>query len=134
METTLGFWAGWQGYHLGLSKQTQDMVDEVTKVPLCPGRSVLSDELCDDLNNLIHREIPKEFWSNLEEVEEGLKKEELWRNIFTFCDNCSKRKACENQIRTNNINTAFQSSDIPSIPEPGVPEDILHNPVKSGHP
>ena len=136
-EGMFGFWAGWRGYHMGLSMQTQDMVEEITKIPLVEGRSIISDELCHDLNTLIHDEIPKVFWKNLDvnknnSYEDGLKHEETWRNIIKFCDNCSKRKVYEDMIRNrngritkNNIEEEEEEDDHVLIPSPGVPEDIV---------
>ena len=128
----LGFWVGYRGYHLGLSNHADEMVEEITKLPLCEGRSIVSDEVCPDLTKLINHDIPAEFWENLEGEDgsgnDGLENTTTWLNILKFCDNCVKRKVYEDKIRKKQM---MQGTDEPVvIPHPGVPEDILESSTK----
>lgn len=119
-----GFWAGWRGYHMTISNKAQEMVDDITTIPLCEGRSVVADELCNDLTNLIQNEIPHAFWKNLDlQSHESLQNESTWRHIMTFCDNCTKRKLYEEQIRKK---MKLRDDEPIIVPPPGIPKtDIV---------
>lgn len=126
-EGMLGFWVGWKGYHLGLSKQADEMVEEITKLPLVEGRSIVSDEVCPDITKLIRHDIPPAFWKNLEGKDDGngdgMENTATWLNIQKFRDNCAKRKMYEDNLRANQM---IQNKDEAIIiPHPGVPEDIF---------
>eukprot|EP00551_Chaetoceros_affinis_P011658 CAMPEP_0203665738 /NCGR_PEP_ID=MMETSP0090-20130426/2903_1 /ASSEMBLY_ACC=CAM_ASM_001088 /TAXON_ID=426623 /ORGANISM="Chaetoceros affinis, Strain CCMP159" /LENGTH=253 /DNA_ID=CAMNT_0050529399 /DNA_START=100 /DNA_END=861 /DNA_ORIENTATION=- len=120
-EGMIGFWAGWRGYHVAASMQGEDVIEDITNIPLTQGRSITSDEICSELSNLVRNEIPNEFWQNLEQ-EDNLKHESSWRNIIRFSDNCIKRKAFEDILRAKN---GIKDNEPVIIPPPGVPEDIL---------
>ncbi len=119
-EGMIGFWAGWRGYHMAASMQAKDVIEEVTNIPLCPGRSIVSDIMCNDMNNLVKNEIPKEFWLNLEQ-EGSLRNETAWQNIIQFSENCTKRKAFEDIVRTD---MGLKDEEPVIIPSPGVPKNI----------
>ena len=110
------FWASWRGYNLAASMQTQDMTDEVTKLPLIQGRSIVAEEVCDDIINFVNHEIPPEFWKNLH-VDGALSNATTWQQIIRFSDNCVRRKQFENDIRRRQ----GKKDDTPiSIPAPGI--------------
>ena len=44
-ELSFGAWAGWRGYSI-LSSQNNQSYDEIAKIPLCAGRSRVSDKVC----------------------------------------------------------------------------------------
>mmetsp|Transcript_11696 Transcript_11696/g.13008 ORF Transcript_11696/g.13008 Transcript_11696/m.13008 type:complete len:120 (-) Transcript_11696:107-466(-) len=116
------FWAGWRGYHLTTSIQTEDVVEDIVAIPLCEGRSVVSDEICGDLITLVNHTISTDFWKNLDEENDNiLHHEEIWKNVLKFIGNCEKRKAYEDVVRQRN-NTSSEDSVV--IPSPGVPDNF----------
>ena len=120
-EGMVGFWAGWRGYHMAASMQAKDVMEDVTNIPLSQGRSIVSDEICSEVNDLVINEIPKEFWRNLDQ-EGNLQNEIAWRNIIRFSENCIKRKAFEKKIRTE---TGVADEEPVVIPPPGIPKNYL---------
>ena len=111
-ESLFAAWAGWRGYSI-LSQQNANSYEEIAKIPLLPGRSVLSDRLCDDIIKLAHREIPPDFWSNLDLEEDGLKDRKRWQAVRDFGDNCARRRAFEAGFRRDHGLKPDDSVDIP---------------------
>lgn len=87
-------------------------------IPLVEGRSVISDELCDDAISTYYQ-TPKEIWTkNRESNDPNATTLQL---IQTFVKNCEKRSAFENTLKKQHQ----LSPDEPvSIPSPGVPRDF----------
>ena len=112
-ESLFATWAGWRGYSI-LSQQNANSYEEIAKIPLVPGRSVLSDRLCDDFINLSHREIPPDFWSNLDLGEDsGLKDRKRWQAVRDFGNNCAIRRSYEASFRRDHGLKSDASVEIP---------------------
>lgn len=123
-EASFGAWAGWRGYNI-MSSQNKSSYEELARVPLCAGRSSVSDHVCPDMVNLIHKEIPPAFWKNLDDPEESglrLKDPLRWQSARGFANNCIKRNVFEESYRKQN---GFSPRAPVNIPEGGVPDDIL---------
>lgn len=121
-ELSFGAWAGWRGYSI-LSSQNNQSYDEIAKIPLCTGRSRVSDKVCPEIVNLVHKEIPPPFWSNLDDGDEcKLKDPNRWRAVRSFADNCIKRNVFEESYRKQH---GLKSEAVVVVQECGVPGDIL---------
>lgn len=121
-EASLGAWAGWRGYTIKSSQDTNSF-EEIAKIPLCAGRSAVSEKVCPDWVNLVRKEIDRSFWNNLNDGEEcRLKDPQRWRSVRDFADNCIKRKVFEDSYRKKNGLSPGAAVD---VPEGGVPVDIL---------
>ena len=128
-EVSFGAWAGWRGYNILSSQNNNSSYDEIAKIPLCEGRSKISEAVCPEWVDLVHREIPKPFWQNLDEKEESkLKDPKRWTAVLSFADNCIKRKVYEDSYRTQH---ELKSGVPVDVPKGGVPEDILLSVSKS---
>jgi hypothetical protein len=114
---------GWRVGYMKMSSQNANSYDEIAKIPLCSGRSSVSDKACPDLVDLVHKEIPQTFWENLNnKEEERLLDPQQWQAVREFADNCIKRKIFEESYRKQNGLSPQAAVD---IPEGGIPNDIL---------
>lgn len=87
--------------------------------------SSISDKVCTEWINLVHNEIPSQFWQNLDSPHgTPLQEESRWRSIREFADNCVKRKAFEDAYRKE-LGLEDDASVAVVVPEGGVPKDIL---------
>ena len=73
----------------------------VAEIPLCKGRSRISEALCPEWIHITTNQIPADFWKVLEDGD-GLRDEQTWRAIQQFSRNCIKRQAFEDYIRKKN--------------------------------
>ncbi len=110
------FWASWRGYNVAASMQANDLADDVTNLPLCEGRSIVCEELCPNLIELVNDQIPTEFWRNMDE-EGTLQNHDRWQHILKFSENCKKRRNYEDIIRKQQ---GLKDDEAVVIPEPGV--------------
>ena len=115
-EGTFTFWAGWRAYHAALSIQSNDMYHELASIPLCRGKSHVSDTICLDWIQLTNNTIPSEFWDHMKQEQTDLKHPNTLKAIYTFSQNCLKRKKIESLISI--------SEDRGYIPIP-VPPNVL---------
>ncbi len=120
-ESTFAFWASWRGYNVAASMKANNLSDEITKLPLCEGKSIVSEEFCPDLVNIVNDQIPPEFWKNMED-EDTLQNHEYWKHILSFSANCQKRKKYEDIIRHREGGSPDTKGI--SIPAPGVPDNL----------
>lgn len=121
-EASFGAWAGWRGYNI-VSAQNKNSYEEISKIPLCAGMSSVSENVCPDFVSLVHKEIPRAFWSHLDDGEDTqMKDPQRWQSVRDFADNCIKRKVYEDSYRKQNGLDPGISVD---IPKGGVPENIL---------
>lgn len=134
-EGTFGFWAAYRGYHLAVSMRSEDIYEDIVNIPLCEGRSIVSDSLCDEFADLIHYKIPPDFWKNLDrdrqdggEAYQKLSNEEFFRGILQFEGSCNKRKAMEKAIRRRH---GLSDSEPVSIPAPGVSKELSEDEIKA---
>ena len=84
--------------------------------------SVISDRVCTEWVDLVHRQIPTLFWQNLDASPCILQDEARWRSVREFADNCVKRRAFEDEIRKSR---GMKGEEDVVVPEGGVPKDIL---------
>lgn len=124
-EASFGAWAGWRGYNI-MSSTNASSYEEIARLPLCAGRSLVSETMCPEWINLVHKEIPPSFWQNLEDCDnEGgckLKDPQRWRAVRDFANNCIKRNVYEESYRKRN---GLGSGMPVDIPKGGVPDDVL---------
>ena len=106
-----------------ISSQNSSSYDEIAKIPLCAGRSAVSEKVCPDWISLVHNEIPPAFWKNLDDGDYcRLKDPNRWKAVRDFAHNCINRKVFEDSYRKQN---GFSPETAVDVPEGGVPHDIL---------
>jgi len=107
------------------------LMTEMAEIPLVSGRSLISDELCDDFIH-VYKGIPKKTWKKYEGKSEALDA------ITGFVMNCMRRKVVEREIMEQNRTFGMadehehgggrhtRSGDElhVEIPSPGVSRDI----------
>jgi len=127
-EGTVGFWSAYRGYQLAVTLRSDDVYDDIVSLPMCEGKSIVSDTICDEWSKLIKYKVSPDFWKNMNGTEaEGAKKlnsQEYFNGVLEFELACKKRKAFEEIIRLREGKQ--QPNDDPvAIPSPGVPNNIL---------
>jgi len=121
-EAAIGAWSGWRGYNI-ISSQNENSYEEIAKLPLCEGRSSVSDKVCPDWVNLVYKEIQPPFWRNLDDGDDcKMRDPQRWRSTRDFADNCIKRKVFEDSYRKQK---GLSPGVAVEVPEGGVPADIL---------
>lgn len=103
------------------------LMNDLANIPLVEGKSIVSEELCDDFID-VYRHIPKKTWDKYSGNSEPLDA------ITLFVRNCLKRRAVENQILQEKKSfSMFEGNDTdgladfdshPPIPSPGVSTEI----------
>lgn len=109
------------------------LMDDMSKIPLVEGRSLISDELCDDFID-VYRGIPKKTWDTYQGKSDALDA------ISGFVMNCMRRQVVEKEIleqrRRFGMTTMEDEDGDPDvvgqeqtrrhveIPSPGVSSDI----------
>jgi hypothetical protein len=111
-------WAGFRAYDFA-SQQSTSSYTTISQIPLCKGRSQISEALCPEWVDITNNKIPSEFW---EAHQTGnLRDEKTWTAFRQFSLNCQKRHALEEQIRKEER----IASDSPVNLTKRVPENIL---------
>jgi hypothetical protein len=107
-------------YYTDRAKLMKDLSD----IPLVEGRSLVSEELCDDFVD-VYKSIPKKVWDKYDGQSEPLDA------IGQFVKNCLRRKAMEKELLAERGQSGSSSFDIDvdkskhvEIPSPGVPRDL----------
>mmetsp|Transcript_43568 Transcript_43568/g.105646 ORF Transcript_43568/g.105646 Transcript_43568/m.105646 type:complete len:287 (-) Transcript_43568:1647-2507(-) len=96
VEGMFSLWVGFRCYDYS-SHQSQSTWQAVADIPLCQGRSRVSDALCPDWVETTHKEVPTEFW---DAVSDGTVRDpQTWNAIRSFSMNCERRWQIERQIR-----------------------------------
>ena len=96
VEGIFSLWVGFRCYDYS-SHQFQRSWQAVADIPLCQGRSRVSDALCPDWVETTHNKVPTEFW---DAVSEGtVRDQQTWNVIRTFSMNCERRWESERRIR-----------------------------------
>ncbi|KAL3817628.1 hypothetical protein ACHAXA_011716 [Cyclostephanos tholiformis] len=114
---------GWRVGYSKVSSQNANSYEEIAKIPLCSGRSSISDKACPDLVDLVHNEMPPLFWENLDNKKENrLQDPQRWQAIRTFADNCIRRKMFEEYYRKQN---GLNPQAVVDIPRGGVPNHTV---------
>lgn len=127
-EGTVGFWSAYRGYQLAVTLRSDDVYDDIVSLPMCEGKSIVSDTICDEWSKLIKYKVSPDFWKNMNGTEaEGAKKlnsQEYFNGVLEFELACKKRKAFEEIIRLRE-GKQQPNDDAVAIPSPGVPNNIL---------
>lgn len=125
-EGTVGFWSAYRGYQLAVSLRSDDVYNDMVSLPMCEGKSIASDTICEEWHKLIKYKVSPDFWKNMNGTEaEGAKQlnnEEFFKGVFEFDAACRKRKAFEDVVR---LREGKEPTETVSIPSPGVPNNIL---------
>lgn len=79
------------------SHQPTDSVDAIAALPLCRGRSKISEALCPGWIDVTKKQIPGAYWNALEDGR--LRDERTWKAIHEFSSNCERRLASEGALR-----------------------------------
>ena len=96
VEGMFSLWAGFRCYDYS-SHRSQRTWQAVADIPLCQGRSRVSDALCAEWVETTHNKVPAEFW---DAVTEGtVRDQQTWNAIRTFSMNCERRWEVERRIR-----------------------------------
>lgn len=111
VEGAFSIWAGNRAYHLAV-RQSEDTYDLIAKVPLCAGRSLISEKMCSEFMDITNNQIPQAFWQNLNKG--NLRDEQEWKAIRQFSINCARRQRYEAHIRkTEGITNHDKSISLP---------------------
>ena len=121
-EAALSGLVGWRVGYSKMSSQNANSYEEIAKIPLCSGRSSVSDKACPDLVDLVHNEIPHTFWETYDKEGSRLQDHQRWQAVRAFADNCVKRRVFEEYYRNQNGLSPEAAVD---IPKGGVPNDAL---------
>ncbi|KAL3772258.1 hypothetical protein ACHAWU_005309 [Discostella pseudostelligera] len=117
---------------------TEKMMKQFSDIPLLPGRSILSEELCDEFTNEF-RKFDRRVWDeknrHVGDVGVGGGPVDFRSTIQTFVTNCRRRHLYEEELRKEGGQggggmMSDYSGDYPNdepviIPPPGVPSDIF---------
>lgn len=129
IEGTFSFWIGNRVYQYQ-SNNSAGAYDTLVKIPLCSGRSIISDSVCPQWVDITARQIPRPFWKNLDEnyysTEAGvggLPDEQAWRSILNFSNNCIKRGAHERKLKQDQKVSSDASTHI--LLSTDVPDDVV---------
>jgi hypothetical protein len=96
VEGGFSFWVGSRA-HRYQAKKSESSYNTVANIPLCSGKGIIADGICDEWIDITTQKIPKKFWKNLQ-MKDALNDEKTWRAIARFSNNCVKRRAYERQI------------------------------------
>eukprot|EP00559_Dactyliosolen_fragilissimus_P009664 CAMPEP_0184873372 /NCGR_PEP_ID=MMETSP0580-20130426/41807_1 /TAXON_ID=1118495 /ORGANISM="Dactyliosolen fragilissimus" /LENGTH=403 /DNA_ID=CAMNT_0027376273 /DNA_START=1133 /DNA_END=2344 /DNA_ORIENTATION=- len=126
-------------YSSAIFMDKSKFMKDLSEIPLVEGRSIISDELCEDFID-VYKSIPQKTWKKFEgegdasvddvvDVQEGEK--EVLEAIGNFVRNCLRRQMYEEELRREEVSqsewdssASRHSSSIPiDIPHPGVPPD-----------
>ena len=121
-EGTVGFWSAYRGYQLAVSLRSDDVYHDMVSLPMCEGKSIASDTICEEWHKLIKYKVSPDFWKNMNGTEaEGAKQlnnQEFFQGVLEFDAACKKRKAFEDVVR---LREGKEPNETVSIPSPGVP-------------
>lgn len=98
MEGGFSFWVANRGYHYHSKNNSNGAYETLAKIPLCCGRSVIAESVCEEWVDITTKQIPRMFWKNLE-IKDELHDEWAWRAILNFSNNCVKRGAYQRQLK-----------------------------------
>lgn len=92
------------------------LFEAAADVPLVPGRSAVSEVLCEDFV-ANYKKIPKRVWTN-----NSVEGDDVTMNLKRFIDNCRRRQQVERQLRSDAM---LDRHEPVAIPHPGVPRDLI---------
>eukprot|EP00980_Cylindrotheca_fusiformis_P013048 scaffold3267_cov140-Cylindrotheca_fusiformis.AAC.10 len=112
----------------------QKIKQELTDLPLVPGKSLVSDALCPDLTaewqKVVEEQNPayRRLLAQNQDTPLGL----YMNGIKHFCENCQRRAYREQELRQEQ---GLSSKDPVEIPHPGIPRDaprLIQKPSENG--
>jgi hypothetical protein len=111
VEGMFSLCAGYRFYEYA-SHHSEAGWEAVSEIPLCRGRSRISEALCPEWIETTNTQIPPQFWQALDNGK--LRDERTWNTIRTFSINCERRQFAEDRLqREGSIST-----DLPvALPE-----------------
>jgi hypothetical protein len=110
IEGMFSLWAGFRCYDYA-SHRSQGSWEVVSQLPLCKGRSRISEALCPQWVEITNSEIPDQFWKALEE--DKLRDKQTWKAIYSFSKNCERRWAAEKLLRKDLLLTDSEPVVLP---------------------
>mmetsp|Transcript_17033 Transcript_17033/g.25031 ORF Transcript_17033/g.25031 Transcript_17033/m.25031 type:complete len:312 (-) Transcript_17033:81-1016(-) len=156
LEGSFGFWAAYKGFGIAVDKQvtidnfntersTGTIQEEIIKLPLVQGKSLVSETICDEWTKIVKYRVPKDFWKavemdsntakimNTKEKNDALSQSQsrirqgfFWDAVLRFESACAKRKYFEDLIRKNQTGASMnERNKAVAVPSPGIPENIL---------
>lgn len=96
VEGMFSVWVGFRFYGYA-SDRTEGGWEAVSELPLCKGRSRISEALCPEWIQTTNTRIPESFWKALDDGK--LRDERTWNTIQAFSVNCERRKLTEARLR-----------------------------------
>lgn len=96
IEGMFSLWVGFRCYDYASHRSTSTW-QAVADIPLCSGRSRVSEALCLDWVDTTHSKIPSEFWVAVSDG--SVRDPRTWKAIQTFSMNCERRWTEEHRIR-----------------------------------
>ena len=102
------------------------MMKEVSEIPLVQGRSLISEELCQDFS-LEFKKYGRDTWDTNHPAlsnggRNGSRKSEFSSLVEGFVANCKRRSIYEQELRSER---GLRDDEPVVIPAPGVPKDIF---------
>lgn len=158
LEGSFGFWAAYKGFGIAVDKQvnidnfntessagTGTIQEEIIKLPLVQGKSLVSESICDEWTKIVKYRVPKDFWKAVEmdhntarivktekendalsHSQSRIRQGSFWDAVLKFESACTKRRYFEDFISKNQTGASIQKRNkAVTIPSPGVPENIL---------
>jgi hypothetical protein len=89
-------WVGFRCYDYA-SHHSEANWEAISEIPLCKGRSRISEALCPEWIETTNAHIPEEFWKAL--ATGKLRDQRTWTSIHNFSINCERRLSVEKKIR-----------------------------------
>jgi hypothetical protein len=103
------------------------MRQKISELPLVPGKSLVSDALCEELSAELQKVIAEQnpsYKRLLRESKQGLEAKSplafYMQGITSFCENCQRRAYREQELRQEQGLSSLEQVEIPA---PGVPRD-----------
>jgi hypothetical protein len=133
VEGGFSLWVGSRAYDYQSKHYSEGGYETLAKIPLCSGKSVIADKVCQEWVDITAHQIPKMFWKNLDRnnpiyKEMGpLSEERAWHAIIQFSNNCIKRRAYERELLSKAANREDKVDDdtTPASLPTDVPDDVM---------
>jgi hypothetical protein len=97
VEGLFSLWVGFRSYDYASHHRSEASWDAVAEIPLCQGRSRISEALCPEWIRTTRTQIPEPFWKAYQDGK--LRDQRTWTAIRNFSANCERRLAVEHRIR-----------------------------------
>jgi hypothetical protein len=130
VEGSFSLWVGSRAYDYQSKHYSEGGYETLAKIPLCSGKSVIADKVCQEWVEITANQVPKMFWKNLDPnnpiyKEKGpLSEERAWHAIIQFSNNCVKRRAYERELSKGRNDKVDDDDTTISLPT-DVPENVV---------